>query len=594
MRRFLPHITPVPSDTERSSFWLRQILRLLAVALAGLHCWAAATSHSMNPDGVSYLDIGDAYFRGDWELAISTIWSPLYAWILGAAMWLVEPPMRWEFPTVHLINFLIFVMTLGAFEFMWSRLRWASSRQPIATIERNTMSRDATAGEVILPGWAWWLVGYLLFIWVTLHLIQIWAVTPDMLVAAFVFSAAGLVAQVRDGQASWRHFALLGCVLGLGYLSKAIMLPVSALFLAAVFWAVRDWRQAMVRTGVALGCLLLVAAPFVAAMSVKNGSFTYGDVGKFVYVRHVNRVAYPHWQGEPPGNGIPLHPSRQIFDDPPMYEFGSPIGGTYPISFDQSYWYEGVVVRFDLANQLRQLASSALYYADLFIYQQAALLFGLALLYGLGRWEGISPVGGIRGWLVSVMGLLGLLLYAPILVAGRYVGAFILLFWSDLLAQVRVLDRAPTRHVIHLVSLLMAFLLLANIVLLNLEGLTHLSDGGEAPFSAEAAGPPDWQGEVAEELHALGVQPGDKVAVIGYGFDSFWARLARVQIVAEMLGWQADPFWLGDPALQSEVVQAFASTGAKAIVAEHVPSYATLSGWHAVGDSNYYVYLLVE
>jgi hypothetical protein len=72
------------------------------------------------------------------------------------------------------------------------------------------------------------------------------------------------------------------------------------------------------------------------------------------------------------------------------------------------------------------------------------------------------------------------------------------------------------------------------------------------------------------------VEQGDKVAVIGYGFGSFWARLARVQIVAEMLGWQADDFWLGDPALQSEVVQAFAGTGARAIVAEKVPSYATL------------------
>jgi hypothetical protein len=81
------------------------------------------------------------------------------------------------------------------------------------------------------------------------------------------------------------------------------------------------------------------------------------------------------------------------------------------------------------------------------------------------------------------------------------------------------------------------------------------------------------------------------VAVIGYGVGSFWARLARVQIVAEMLGWQADDFWLGDSALQSDVLQAFANTGAEAIVAENVPSYASLTGWHRIGNTSYYVYI---
>jgi hypothetical protein len=84
------------------------------------------------------------------------------------------------------------------------------------------------------------------------------------------------------------------------------------------------------------------------------------------------------------------------------------------------------------------------------------------------------------------------------------------------------------------------------------------------------------------------------VAIIGYGFDSFWARLARVRIVAEMLGHQAGDFWLGSEALQQEVLRAFASTGASAIVAEYVPDYARLNGWHQVGNSNYYIYVFTE
>ena len=34
----------------------------------------------MISDGVSYLDIGDAYFRGDWKAAVNAYWSPVYSW----------------------------------------------------------------------------------------------------------------------------------------------------------------------------------------------------------------------------------------------------------------------------------------------------------------------------------------------------------------------------------------------------------------------------------------------------------------------------------------------------------------------------------
>jgi hypothetical protein len=102
--------------------WVSMIFRMLALILGGIHTWAAATSHSMNADGVSYLDMGDAIFRGDWSTGLSAVWSPLYAWILGAAMRLFNPPMEWEFPLVHIINYLIFLFALICFEFFWGRL----------------------------------------------------------------------------------------------------------------------------------------------------------------------------------------------------------------------------------------------------------------------------------------------------------------------------------------------------------------------------------------------------------------------------------------------------------------------------------------
>ncbi|MCB0292408.1 MAG: hypothetical protein KDH97_19290, partial [Calditrichaeota bacterium] len=100
--------------------------------------------------------------------------------------------------------------------------------------------------------------------------------------------------------------------------------------------------------------------------------------------------------------------------------------------------------------------------------------------------------------------------------------------------------------------------------------------------------------EVAQTLHQLGVTPGADVGVIGYGFDAFWARLARVCIVAEMFGWEAQPFWRGDAALQAGVIEAFRRSGARAIVAERVRETAVPAGWQQVNQSNYFIYLMDE
>src|ERR687892_1489907 len=72
------------------------IFRMMAIGLGALHVYAAITSQSMNADGISYLDIGDAYFRADWVNAINPVWSPLYSWILGFANFVIRTSIQWE------------------------------------------------------------------------------------------------------------------------------------------------------------------------------------------------------------------------------------------------------------------------------------------------------------------------------------------------------------------------------------------------------------------------------------------------------------------------------------------------------------------
>jgi hypothetical protein len=584
--KLVKNSTSVVADKTFLWRWRLVPLRLLVIGLGGLHTWAAATSHSMNADGISYLDIGDAYFRGEWQTAINSFWSPMYSWILGLVMRLLNPPMHWEFPVVHLVNFVVYLGAFVCFEFFWRQLMHYQQTQTVNTSGDN---------RVTLPEWAWLGLGYALFIWSSLHLIEIWAVTPDMLMAASVYLAAGLVLRIRLGADSWRTFGLLGGVLGLGYLTKAVMWPMAFVFLGVGLFSVGNMRRAVPRGVVALAVFLLLSTPFVAAISGAKGYLTYGGAGILTYVRHVNGVRYPHWQGEPPGNGVPEHPSRKILDVPPIYEFGTPIGGTYPISYDPSYWYEGVVVRLDLDNQIRSFLSSALFYFDLFFRQQGALLFGVFVLYLMSHLRSLPAKGFVQRWGLAILALAAFAMYGLVLVSGRYIGVFVVLFWSDLLANVRLPESQASRRLVSVLSVIMILSMLVNIVVFNLEGYRDLTGGENLDQPARPqAGPPSWPGEVAEALHKLGVDRGDKVGVIGYGFDSYWARLARVLIVAEMLGDDADDFWVGGPSIRDEVFQAFANTGSKAIVAENVPSYASLSNWHRVGNSNYYVFILAQ
>jgi len=106
----------------------------------------------------------------------------------------------------------------------------------------------------------------------------------------------------------------------------------------------------------------------------------------------------------------------------------------------------------------------------------------------------------------------------------------------------------------------------------------------------------DVQWQVADELRRLGVAPGERVASIGNTMFHAWPRLARVRVVAEVstrTGDDVEKFWAGDATLKVRVIETFARTGAKVIVAEGIPRWATnTDGWQQIGTTNYYVYFL--
>jgi 4-amino-4-deoxy-L-arabinose transferase-like glycosyltransferase len=556
---------------------VRILFRFMAIALGGLHTYAAVKSQSMNADGIAYLDIGDAYFRADWANAINAVWSPLYSWILGLVNFIFKPSMEWEFPTVHIVNFIIYLFALTSFEFMWSKVR-----------KKNSQPESHRLSDPL-----WWTLGYLLFIWTSLSLIQIWSVTPDMLMAAFVFLAAGLVARIRSGNDGQRLFLSLGLILGLGYLSKTFMFSVALVFLGLVWLVQKRTWSSFTKTLLATGMFLIVSLPFILLISNLKGKFTIGEAGTVTYLRHVAGIPYPHWQGDPLNDIVPAHPSRVVHQSPPVYEFGEPIGGTYPISIDPSYWYEGINVPINSKALLVPLYTSGLYYLDLFFQKQGILVACVLALYFMGYKTKQTRFEILNRWALVIPAVIAFGLYGLVLVASRYIGVFVLLFWADILANIRLPDTGHNRSWLKALSGIAAIGLLANIVMFNLDGFNRLNPSLEADPVVPAASPARPLA-VAQALQDLDVRPGDKVGVIGYAYDSSWARLARVRIVAEMLEADAMELWRGDEALQQEVLQSFASTGVRAVVAEYVPAYARLNDWHQVGNSNYFIYRFRE
>lgn len=569
------------ASTGENSLNVRNFFRIFAASLAGMHAWAAITAQSMNADGISYLDIGDAYFRGDWANAINPVWPPLYSWMLGLVNFIFKPGMAWEFPTVHIFNFLIFLGTLASFEYLWEKLWKYSSSQTQTT-------------QLALPHWAWWSIGYSLFIWTSLNLIQIWAVTPDMLMAALLYLAAGQLIEIRNDPSRWRPFIFLGVLLGLGYLAKTFMFSMALVFLGLCLVLVpRTWRS-IAKVSLASALFLLISLPFILLISEKKGALTIGEAGSVTYIRYVHGIPFPHWQGDADNQILLTHPSRIIHRSPPIYAFGEPIGGTYPIATDPSYWYEGIRLPFNFGNQLARTFIGGLFYADLFLVQQGILFASVAALLMMGVKQKLSLFAVLRKWTLVIPAVVAFGLYGLVLVSGRYIGAFVLLFWADILANIRLPGSENNRSWIKVLSAIAVLGLLANIVMYNFEGINRLNPSIQANvgenITMKSAGPI----EVAQALQQLGVNQGDKVAIIGYGFDSFWARLARVKIVAEMLETQATEFWIGEETIQQSVLQAFASTGAVAVVAEYVPPYARMDGWYQVLDSNYFIYRFEE
>jgi hypothetical protein len=575
---------------------LEPVLLFASLALGLLHAWLGR--YAMNRDGMSYLDVGDSFFRHDWTNAVNAYWSPLYPWTIGLVLGAAQPSPRWEFPLVHLVNFGVFVVALFAFRFLLHALSaFACERLS----DKPTADANPNASAA-LPEWALVILAYAIFLWTALEVERMFEVTPDLAVLACVCLTTGMLLRLRQGGMLWQ-FALFGFILALGYWTKAILFPLGFVTLAAGYLWKRSrpgWGRGMALAALVFLC---ASAPLIFLLSHQKGRFTFGDSGKLNYAWFVSpRTFWRNWQGQRegegegrvPGSGAAVHPTRQLLQHPPVFEFDGPVVATYSPWADPSYWNEGLQGHFKLKPQLEVLASTVPAEARLLLRARPELVAGIIILALL---SGQLWLAGLRElWPLIAMSMADLSIYLPLLEHDRHLGGFVLVLFLTLIAAVRLRPdlQEDVRKSGACVAVAVFLVMALGTADYTLRVLTnHLAIAGSGPNST-------WQDIVAaKELRRMGAQPEDKVAVIGDGASAYWARLAKLRIVAEIMDTNMDrntdmnqgskQFWNAPEEARQNVYNLLAQTHAKLVVTSCPPCPPAALGWKSIASTPYCV-----
>jgi hypothetical protein len=546
---------------------LRTACWLIGAAVAALQAWA--TRHAMNPDGLSYLDLARALLAGDWHTGLNPHWGPLYPALLALGFRLARPGPDGLFSVIHAVNLALFLGALCGFDFLLRellRLR-ADQRAPFR-----------------LSGPGLILFGYGVCLYGTLELIGLGWVTPDLLVAALVFTAAGLTLQLRRSRPGWLAAVLLGAVLGLGYFAKSIMFVLGVVFIAglALDSDLRDRGAKRRPIIVAATVFLTISAALIIPISHELAHPSFGTAGALAYVWDVNQAPHTNWQGGLPGGTQRLaHPPARIAIPWEAYQYSAHLRGTYPPWFDPAYWNAGARTIVLPWRQVLELHHASRFYLDLFLGSAGGLATLVAVLawFGTSWREAAERMGSVLPLVLPAAA--ALVLYALVHVELRYLGPFAALLWLlPTAVAARPLDES--KWVDRCGRLCGAFLVIP----------IAFHAGSDAYQFWDR---PNLYALVAAGLREQGLHAGDRVVNIGIerrdnlgsSFEGYWAYLDNLQIVAEMP--EGGDFLCADPRATAPAYAAFASLGAVAAVTRAMPGPSCARGWHQIADTNFYV-----
>jgi hypothetical protein len=571
--------------------WL-VVAAIFVIGLAALEDWYGRFDYGA--DGVAYLDLSQAVGRGDWHMAMSPFWSVGYPAVLASARWMFPPGPLGEWTALRVVNLLCFLGTYLSF-----LACLAASTRYAAWVNRR---EDEGAGRPFV-----FVIGTAFFLLFQIGNGCVSRVTPDLLVSGVFFLANALALRFVLKPTVPTSLGL-GLVLGFGFVVKEIFMALSVVIFSIVilnlFWRrPSDRGLALTRLGAAFLGFALLVVPCVAATSAALGRFTLGETGSLNYAWLVNDL--PHgtqWQGGPPPLGQPIHPTKMLMSDPPVFSFSEPYHVTYPPIYDQFYWYDGYHKFFSLGNQLKALKKNSLDFLKTFtpgphlvvksLAEIAALLFWLVLIPGC-RVEWFRRVMAL--WPAYLPALAGIFVYMIVVVEARYITSFLtILATMPFLALYVPTELAPRKLGYTIAGLVV--LMAAGILGYQKQVMFHRAWNNQ-PYTTDA------QWKRAFYLIQAGLQPGDKVASVAVnenGAFCTYAHASGVHIVAQMGNNTVDPLdqekdfalFADNPDVQQSVFNAFKQAGAVMVIVVDVERPLQGPGWEQVPGTRTWVHRL--
>ena len=331
---------------------------LLAVA-----AWRNA--HQLNPDAVAYCRIAGYYAAGQWELAVSGYWGPLLSWLMVPLVKLGLAPLAAARVVMAASGVVFLAGTVGVFR---------AFRLP---------PRALLAGAGIAAAWSvFWSVRN---------------ISPDLLMAglaglAIAATLEALLVPVAATPSSQRRAIAAGMWWGVAYLAKAVALPWAVLATAgfALFAAAgrAELRRAVAaRLGVIWLCLALVAGPWIAALSLHYGKFTFSTTGPIAHAL------------AGPGEEARYHPAMVTLHEP---DIGRVTQWEEPSRMGYRFWspFEGPLA---WQHQLRVVQSNAGIMMGWLLPADAWLAGGE--LPAWRRWLGTFDLVGLAAVALGITGL---------------------------------------------------------------------------------------------------------------------------------------------------------------------------------------------
>jgi len=504
---------------ERGRVWPAAAAGIL-LALAAF----ALASPVINEDGVQYLDLADAWRSGEWSTALSTYWSPLYSWALVVVLAVARPVPANELLAVRAFNVAVFALAL---------LLWLS-------LVRRLVNDEDRSGSYLRAS-SWWMLASLLASWVMLQTMGIEAATPDLMATALLFATALILSRLREAGARGADGLVLGLTIGCAALARAALVtlvPVAAFLVRRV-----TPRRLRVRTIVA------VAIGVACTFGVFVSALSYDDTGRLNYAWFVNGATrYVHWQGDQPGSGVAVHPTR-VARQPDLFVFDRGWPCTFPPACDPGYWHEGLRLHFDVSEQW----TASRWVLDQWRWVVIDRLAGVplvVLVLSLAADRRALTRPGAR--ICLAVAAAAAVSYLGVYSEARHIAGALLLVLAPAVAALRRPSPAARWGGLVLLCLVTAL------------AIRSLQSSWQRRQYEGAQTHPQWA--IAEQLARAGVPAGSRVARIGDAPGTYWARLGHLRIVAEIPA--ADEYWRASPETQAARMQRLRAAGVLAIVAD--------------------------